>query len=216
MGCVDIDPADVIIMNTCEEQTVTMALSQTEFCCADISAGPFCETESIIVATVTQESGSTATCNAEITVLDTIPPTAICNNLNLVVDETFVASDLDGGSSDNCPGDLTLETSRTSFSCDDLTLGNPQCIFTFNQILVVTDECGNSSSCSSLITLRDVESPMAMCQDVTVELNSLGTALLTTQDLDNGSTDNCSSPLTFSASQLSFSCADLNLSLIHI
>ncbi|MGB0914546.1 MAG: immunoglobulin domain-containing protein, partial [Crocinitomicaceae bacterium] len=54
---------------------------------------------------------------------DATPPTAVCQNINVYLDvmgaATIVASDIDGGSTDNC-GAVNLSASQTSFSCADL------------------------------------------------------------------------------------------------
>ena len=75
---------------------------------------------------------------------------------------------------------------------------------------IVTETTGASSaSCSFTITVEDSEAPMAVCQDVIVELNTDGNAIIDASLIDNGSTDNCMGNLIFSLSQTDFSCMDL-------
>ena len=50
----------------------------------------------------------------------------------------------------------------------------------------------------------------ASCQSQTVYLDQAGNATLNPADLDNGSSSTCGGTLTFSASQTSFNCSDVN------
>ncbi|WP_258455051.1 HYR domain-containing protein, partial [Aequorivita sp. CIP111184] len=58
--------------------------------------------------------------------------------------------------------------------------------------LSVTDSDGNTSTCSFNVTVLDNEAPVAICQDLTLDLDPItGTVSITGADVDNGSTDNC-------------------------
>ena len=50
---------------------------------------------------------------------------------------------------------------------------------------------------------------MAICQNIDLFLDENGAATLNPENIDNGSSDNCSSTLTYNASQTNFTCADL-------
>lgn len=66
----------------------------------------------------------------------------------------------------------------------------------------------NTSSATFTVTLDDTEPPVALCQDVQVQLDATGSGSITPQQVDAGSTDNCLlGPLTVSQSQ--FSCVDV-------
>ena len=54
-----------------------------------------------------------------------------------------------------------------------------------------TDSVGNSASCSFNVTVADMEAPVAVCQDISVDLDASGSFTITAADLDNGSSDNC-------------------------
>jgi subtilisin-like proprotein convertase family protein len=54
-----------------------------------------------------------------------------------------------------------------------------------------TDSDGNTSTCQFTITVTDNEAPVAICQDLTVELDTAGMYTITPADIDNGSSDNC-------------------------
>ncbi len=51
-----------------------------------------------------------------------------------------------------------------------------------------TDSDGNTVTCQTTYTVMDMEAPMAMCQDVTLELDLNGNATITAADIDAGST----------------------------
>jgi len=46
-------------------------------------------------------------------------------------------------------------------------------------------------SCTGTFTLEDTASPVALCRDVTVELDAAGTASIMAGDVDDGSFDPC-------------------------
>ncbi|NND62332.1 MAG: HYR domain-containing protein, partial [Flavobacteriaceae bacterium] len=61
-----------------------------------------------------------------------------------------------------------------------------------------TDLAGNASTCEFTITVNDTEDPVAVCQDITVEVSPItGEVTVVGADLDNGSSDNCGA-VTFS------------------
>lgn len=115
--------------------------------------------ENEVTMIVTNEEGNEASssCSTTVTVADNRPPTAMCQNTILILSETgeaFLApTNLDGGSTDNCT--ITdFAASKTSFNCDDLGNNSVQ--------LTLTDQSGNSSSCTSTVTIQD--SPNSFCE----------------------------------------------------
>lgn len=90
-----------------------------------------------------------------ISTLDTIAPTVMCKPtfdlyLDANGDAIFVADSLDNGSTDNCSGELTFTT--------DPTITFLNCNQTAGEVavnLVVSDGCGNSSSCNIMVNLLD-------------------------------------------------------------
>ncbi len=76
---------------------------------------------------------------------------------------------------------------------------------------VATDNCGNTTEHVQTITQDDATPPMAVCQDITVQLDEEGKAMIEADELDGGSSDNCTSTadLTFEASRTMFDCFDI-------
>ncbi|MCE4567097.1 hypothetical protein INQ51_22455, partial [Maribellus sp. CM-23] len=84
-----------------------------------------------------------------ITVMDTVAPVAVCNNITIQLGSNGMASitadDLNGGSTDNCGID-TVFISQYDFTCGDLG--------TNEVTLTVVDNCGNTSTCTAEVTVE--------------------------------------------------------------
>ena len=171
-------------------------LSQTIFSCADVGPVP-------VTMTVYDSSSNSASCGATITVEDVTPPNAQCQTYTVYLDAggnaSITGSDIDNGSSDAC-GIASYDASPNSFTCTDVGDNSVT--------LTVTDNSGNSSTCSTTVTVVDDIQPDAVCQDMTVYLDSSGNASITGSDIDNGSTDACGIS-TYDASPNTFTCADV-------
>ncbi len=57
--------------------------------------------------------------------------------------------------------------------------------------LTVTDNSGNTANAPAMVTVQDNMAPTAVTKNLTVALNSTGTATVTAADINNGSFDNC-------------------------
>ena len=79
----------------------------------------------------------------------------------------------------------------------------------------VTDPSGNSDSCSHTVTVVDNEPPVAVCMDITVQLDASGNASITGADVDGGSTDNCGIA-SLDVSPNTFTCADVGLNTVTL
>lgn len=174
----------------------TLVASPSTFTCANIGANT-------ITLTVTDNNGNISTCTSTITVIDTIAPTAVCQNptLNLNVAGTLNigAIDIDNGSNDAC-GLFSLSASPNSFTCANVGANNV--------MLTVTDDHGNVSTCTSIVTVVDITPPIIISQNLTVYLDTLGNTSITGFMLNNGSTDACGIA-TYSVSPDTYSCANV-------
>jgi len=181
----------------------SLSVSPDTFRCADVGSN-------LVTLTVTDSNGQTSTCTANVTVLDTVPPTALCNDITVYLDASgsasIIADVVDQGSVDSC-GIASTTVAPTSFGCAEI--GN-------NVVtLTVTDVNGNSSSCMANVTVLDTVSPMAMCQDITVYLDDNGMTSITGMDVDNGSSDACGIE-TLMVSPSSFTCADIGANMVTL
>ncbi|MDR9397462.1 MAG: T9SS type A sorting domain-containing protein [Salibacter sp.] len=147
-------------------------------------------------------TNNTSTSSFNVVVSDNISPTVQAQNITIQLDSngqaTISTSDVENGSSDNCTTP-TLSLDKTTFDCNDLGANTVT--------LSADDGNGNISAVSATVTVSDSIAPSAISQDITVYLDANGQASITTNDIDNGSSDNCSiSSMTLD--QTSFTCAD--------
>ncbi|WP_025741282.1 HYR domain-containing protein [Aquimarina pacifica] len=150
-----------------------------DFSCAETG-------DNTIPLLVTDLSGNTDTCNATVTVEDSVLPDVICQNITIQLDASgnasIVASDIDNGSSDACGID-TMVLDVTAFDCTMVGANTVE--------LTVTDVNGNSDSCIAIVTVEDNIVPTVVCQDITVQLDASGNASIVASDINNGSSDVC-------------------------
>lgn len=202
-GLATISTGDIDAGSTDNCSIATLSLDVTSFSCADVGTNS-------VTLTVTDSSGNASMCSATVTVVDTIAPTVSCQDMDVYLDAngtaTITAGDIDNGSTDNCSiTSLTLDV--TSFDCSDAG--------TNSVILTATDESGNQSTCIATVTVTDTTSPDVHCQDVTIYLDASGTASITTNDIDNGSTDNCAIA-SLSLDVTAFTCADVGTNTVTL
>lgn len=183
-------------------------------CTPDLSINTFLLTcddtgPNAITLTVSDNAGNEDQCVATVTVVDDLPPTAICQNISIQLDENGLAqiqgSLLDGGTSDNCGID-EFKPAQDEFDCGDIGL---------NIVLVtVTDNNGNFSTCTSEVTVSDLLAPDAMCQNAIVQLSPGGMLTLSPSVVDGGTTDNCSFTLSLNINQ--FTCDEVGVHLVQL
>jgi len=154
--------------------------------------------------TVTDNSGNTHSSTCNVIIQDTSAPVAICQDITVVLDAsgnaTITPAMIDNGSTDN--GTIVnYSLDITSFDCDDIGVVEVE--------LTVTDDGGNSTSCTADVTVEDNEAPVAGCENITIQLDSSGNATITASDVENGTTDNCLADVTFGIDISSFDCTDV-------
>ena len=173
-----------------------LAISQTDFDCTDVGT-------STLEFSARDISGNTATTNFTVTVEDNVAPEAIAQDLTIQLDATgnaaTTAAAVDNGSNDAC-GIASRSLSQTNFGCADL---GPN-----NVTLTVTDNNGNESTTTAVVTVEDTAPTIAIAQDLTVELDAAGIAFITAAQADNGSNDPCGIA-SMTVSQSGFDCDDL-------
>lgn len=175
----------------------SLEIDVTSFDCSNLG-------ENTVTLTATDTAGFAVTCTTIVTVIDDVPPVAICQDITLSLDANGAASlsvdDINNGSFDNCSS-VGLDLSKFDFDCGDLG--------TNTVTLFVTDAAGNASTCEATVTVVDEIPPTAICDTFTVALDENGVATITPFDVDlNDSTDNCSD-ITRALSQDTFTCDNL-------
>jgi hypothetical protein len=157
-----------------------------------------------VTLTVTDNNGNTSTCTATVTIEDNVAPVALCQNitvqLNASGNVSIDADDIDNGSNDACGID-TISIDVTSFDCSNVGANTV--------VLTVVDVNGNTSTCNATVTVEDNVAPVALCQDITVQLDVTGNATITAADIDNGSSDACGIA-SLAIDNSSFDCSDVS------
>jgi hypothetical protein len=156
-----------------------------------------------VTYTATDVNGNMTSAAFDITVIDTIAPTASCQNITVSLDAngnaSINASDVDNASADAC-GIASTSIDVSSFNCSNIGANNV--------VLTVTDIYGNTSSCTAIVTVADQIAPTAIAQDAIVYLDANGNASIIAADVNNGSNDNCG-VASISVSPSNFNCSDL-------
>ncbi|MFB0924669.1 MAG: HYR domain-containing protein, partial [Vicingaceae bacterium] len=141
---------------------------------------------------------------------DTVSPTLVCQPATVYLDNSGLAivfpSDIDGGSSDNC-GSVNLTTSIQTFTCNELGANNVT--------LFGDDGHGNVDSCSTVVTVLDTIIPLVSCQNISVFLDASGLAIISANDIDNGSADNCGG-ITLNSSIQTFTCNEIGTNQVML
>lgn len=192
-GTVSITPQDVDNGSSagCNEM-FTLSLDRMDFNCADIATSPV-----LVTLTVTDQDMNDTQCAANVTVLDTIPPMVMCENLTLsCLDFNGDTSGLGGLTvSDNCMGSVT--------NIDTMILvdGTNVCgIGTITRRFTVTDAEGNVATCDQIIDIvgedvpfdeMDITFPSSplLVEDCTADISPAALMSETTVDT---SLDSCS------------------------
>lgn len=181
----------------------SLVVSPNFFDCSQIGANS-------VELTVTDINGLVSTCNATLTVLDSISPVALCQGVNVTLDASgsasVDASQVDNGSSDNC-NLQGISVSPNSFSCIDIGANTVT--------LTATDISGNSGNCTSTVTVSETISPTAVCQDITVSLDANGQVSVTGAQLGSSSTDNCAID-SIAVNPADFTCSGIGLNVVLV
>ena len=200
-GNVTITGADIDGGSTDACGIATLVAAPNSFTCSEVGVN-------VVLLTVTDNNGNISTCNANVTVEDNVAPVALCQDITVQLDATgnatITGADIDGGSTDAC-GIATLVAAPNSFTCSEVGVNVV--------LLTVTDNNGNISTCNANVTVEDNVAPVALCQDITVQLDATGNATITGADIDGGSTDACGIA-TLVAAPNSFTCSEVGVNVV--
>lgn len=168
------------------------------FTCSDVG-------NNTITVEATNDNGASATCSAIVNVIGG-----------------------GGGGTLSCPGDITQDNDSgicgavvtymvdSPVGCNGGTLtqtaglesGSTFPVGTTTNTFEYDDGSNPIQTCSFDITINDTEAPIAVCTNITIQLDATGNASITASDLDDGSSDNCEVD-SVSISSSSFTCADI-------
>src|SRR5437868_11067515 len=156
-----------------------MGITPNTFTCVNVGPNP-------VTLTVTDVNGNEQTCTATVTVEDKVKPVAVCQNITVQLDATgnasITAAQINNGSTDAC-GIASVRVTPTTFTCANVG-PNPV-------TLTVTDVNGNEQTWIASASGKDKVKTVAVCQNITVQLDATGNASITAAQINNGSTDAC-------------------------
>lgn len=174
----------------------SMYLSQTSFDCSDLGSNT-------IQFTLVDVNGNTTQQSVVVTVSDNAAPVVASNNatvyLNANGQATISSSNVVATSSDNCSVS-SLVLSNSNFNCSNLGANNVT--------ITAADAAGNTSTASAVVTVMDTTSPTVVFQNITLALDASGSALLSPNMINSGTTDNCGVASSV-ISQTAFDCSHL-------
>ncbi|HNF41989.1 MAG TPA: gliding motility-associated C-terminal domain-containing protein, partial [Bacteroidia bacterium] len=131
--------------------------------------------------TATDNCGNTSKCTQIITVQDTKAPVLFGCPANITVECDAVPTPAVVTATDNCDANVEVayHEVKTPGQCLDS--------YTLTRTWTATDNCGNTSKCTQIITVQDTKAPvLAGCPaNITVECNAVPTPAVVT------ATDNC-------------------------
>jgi gliding motility-associated-like protein len=190
--------------NCTSEENLIIDIDVTKFDCEDVEAGVQ------VNVVVTDEAGNSDVCQATITVVDNLPPVAICQNITIYLDENGMAaidaSQIDNGSYDNCKLD-TIYITKDQFDCADVGI---------NQVdLIVIDAATNSDRCTANVTVLDTISPQVISRDISVQLDENGNYTLQTDELVVGTYDICGVDTVF-LNKYDLDCSNIGTTYITV
>ncbi len=183
-----------------------------------------------VVLVVWDGNGNFSECPTTITVedklevcpclMDTIPPICLTQSLNINVGDAGTASvstgEINNGSFDDCT-EVSYDDIIIEYNCDQLGEQSVE--------LTIYDEAGNSSVCSSTITvtdsmdyclcINDIEPPICILGNVVVFMEPDSTVSIDFEDLDLGSYDECSD-FDYAISQSVFGCDQVCTNFITV
>jgi hypothetical protein len=184
-------------MDNCSAVTF-VSVEPNQFSCNNIGIRP-------VQVIAKDASGNVSTCTALVTVKDNTPPTLVCKNITANLDAngqaSIVPNDVLASSFDQC-GAVTLQSVQPNqFFCGHI--GN------FTVQLTARDASNNLSSCTAIITVKDILPPTVTCKNKTLQLDANGKASILANDVYVSASDNCAGVTILSVQPSQFTCGNL-------
>ena len=173
----------------------TRTIQPNTFTCTEVG-------NNTVYLSIIDQSGNKDSIQLNVLVIDTVRPLLHPRNITVYLDTmgavSITSAMVDSASSDVC-GIATRMVQPSTFSCNEK--GNN------TVVLRITDVNGNIDSALAIVMVVDTIKPKAIGKDITVYLNTNGTSLITGNDIDSLSSDQCS-VIALSAIPNSFNCSN--------
>ena len=198
-GSVVISTADVFQSASDNCSTINqVSVSPNTFDCSNLG-------DNTVTLTIDDGNGNTADCTATVMINDNISPTVVCQNINVNLDANgsvvISTADVFQSASDNCSTINQVAVSPNTFDCSNL--GDNTVTLTIN------DGNENTANCTATVTVNDSIAPIVVCQDITINLDANGSVSISTADVFQSGSDNCSTINQVSVLPNTFDCSNL-------
>ena len=206
VGNAFITPADIDQGDSSDACGIaSLALDIDSFDCSNV--GP-----NTVTLTVTDNNNNVSTATAVVTVEDNVDPIAVANDITVQLDASgnvsITPADIDQGDSSDACDIQTLALDITSFTCANV---GPNTV-----TLTVTDNNNNVSTATAVVTVEDNVDPIAVANDITVQLDASGNASITPADIDQGDSSDACDIQTLALDITSFTCANVGLNTVTL
>lgn len=196
-GAASITQADIDNGSNDACGNVTFSISQNTFTTSNTG-------DNIVTLTVTDMSGNASQATALVTVVNS--PVAIAKNITVYLDQnsnaTITAADIDNGSANFA----SLSISKNTFNCSN--------IGTNEVTLTATGFNEESAQSIAIVTIVDNIAPVVLTKNIAVFLSN-GTVTINPADIDNGSSDACTS-ITLSLNTSSFTGSNIGDNIVEL
>lgn len=203
LGNAVLDPAELDNGSTDGCAEVTLRVSRTEFSCSDLG-------EHELVVTAIDNNGNESTSKEVITIRDQRGPAVVTKDITLELDENGRAeidpSSVYSSITDNCSLE-SVAVSKLTFDCNDIGVQEVT--------ILAIDKAGNESYGVSKVTVVDSKLPLVVTRNIEIELDENGNAVLEVEEIDNGTSDNCSIA-RYELSKSRFSCSDMGVNEVTL
>lgn len=157
--------------------------------------------------TVTNAYGCTATSAATVVTVNTPPQLTCPANVQASTDAGVCGANVTYPSA-TVTGTPTPDVTYSKASGSNFNVGTTQITVSAGNV------CG-TTSCTFDVVVTDNELPTVVTQPVTLHLDATGHASLSPEQIDNGSSDNCTIA-TYSVSKNSFDCSNLGANTVTL
>jgi hypothetical protein len=186
-------------------------VASVDVTCADLGDTDF-------TIRITDVGGNTDECVGTVTVVDNVDPAITCVDSPATVsldasgEGTITKAMVIDDADDNCS--FTTEIRRLGGTWGDTVAVDCADIPSVQIEARVTDAAGRTATCQTTVPVEDAVAPVAVCKDITRDLNESGTLSITAAaDIDDGSSDNCGIA-SLSLDKRNFNCGDVGTNVV--
>ncbi|MEM0998796.1 MAG: PKD domain-containing protein [Bacteroidota bacterium] len=151
LGSVNLLPSDINAGSSDNCGLLILTANPPSFICPN-------QGTNAAVLTVTDSASNTSACTSIVTVVDTLPPVAICDPITLYLNGSGLAAlqptQAGGASFDNCSA-VGISVTQTAWTCADLGVNSVS--------VLITDAQQNIATCVSPVTVLDTLAPNLIC-----------------------------------------------------